>query len=299
MARIRANGIDIEHDTFGERRDRPLLLVMGLGAQMIHWDDDFCRALAAAGHFVVRFDNRDTGLSTRFDAAGVPDIVQIMAKFRAGEPTDAAYDLDDMADDAAGVLDALGIASAHVCGASMGGMIVQALAIRHRARVRSLTSIMSSTGNPALPPGKPEALAALMGPAGETREAVIERSLSVSKVIGSPGFPRDDAEIRRKAERAFDRAFYPIGVARQMAAVAAHGNRRPALETLSVPALVIHGADDPLVPLEGGIDTHEALRGSRLLVIDGMGHDLPRGAWPQVVSGIAETTSRAERARAA
>jgi pimeloyl-ACP methyl ester carboxylesterase len=299
MARTRANGIDIEYDTFGNRADRPLLLIMGLGAQMIHWDEAFCRALAAAGHFVVRFDNRDAGLSTRFEAAGAPDMVQIMTKFRAGEPTEAPYDLDDMADDAAGLLDALDLASAHVCGASMGGMIAQALAVRHRPRVRSLVSIMSSTGNPDLPPGKPEALAALMSPAGETRDAVIDRSLAVSSVIGSPGFPRDEAEIRRKALLAFDRAFYPIGVARQMAAVAAHGNRRPRLETLSVPALVIHGADDPLVPLAGGMDTHQALAGSRLLVIEGMGHDLPRGAWPRIVTAIADTTKEAERARAA
>jgi pimeloyl-ACP methyl ester carboxylesterase len=290
MPRARANDIEIEYDTFGRRGDRPLLLVMGLGAQMIHWDDDFCDALADRGHFVVRFDNRDVGLSQRFEHAGVPDLMQIMMRAQAGQSVDAPYDLDDMADDAAGLLDALDLETAHVCGASMGGMIAQAMALRHRPRLRSLTSIMSSTGNPALPSGKPEAMAALMSPAGITREEVLDRAVAISKVIGSPGFVRDEAEIRARAERAFERSFYPVGVARQMAAVAAHGNRRPRLEALSIPALVIHGAADALVPVEGGIDTHQALAGSRLLVIDGMGHDLPRDTWPEIVNAITELT---------
>jgi len=293
MPRARANDIEIEYDTFGRRGDRPLLLVMGLGAQMIHWDDDFCDALADRGHFVVRFDNRDVGLSQRFENAGVPDLMQIMMRAQAGQPVEAPYDLDDMADDAAGLLDALDIETAHVCGASMGGMIAQAMALRHRPRLRSLTSIMSSTGNPGLPPGKPEAMAALMSPAGTTREEVLDRAVAISKVIGSPGFARDEAEIRARAERAFERSFYPVGVARQMAAVAAHGNRRPRLEALSIPALVIHGAADALVPVEGGIDTHQALAGSRLLVIDGMGHDLPRETWPEIVNAVTELTRAA------
>lgn len=293
MPRARANDIEIEYDTFGSRGDRPLLLVMGLGAQMIHWDDDFCDALADRGHFVVRFDNRDVGLSQRFENAGVPDLMQIMMRAQAGQPVEAPYDLDDMADDAAGLLDALDIETAHVCGASMGGMIAQAMALRHRPRLRSLTSIMSSTGNPGLPPGKPEAMAALMSPAGTTREEVLDRAVAISKVIGSPGFARDEAEIRARAERAFERSFYPVGVARQMAAVAAHGNRRPRLEALSIPALVIHGAADALVPVEGGIDTHQALAGSRLLVIDGMGHDLPRETWPEIVNAVTELTRAA------
>jgi pimeloyl-ACP methyl ester carboxylesterase len=290
MARVRANGIEIEYDTFGERDERPLLLVMGLGAQMIHWDDEFCDQLAASGHFVVRFDNRDVGLSQRMEEAGIPDLMQIMMRAQAGEPVDAPYDLDDMADDAAGLLDALDIESAHVCGASMGGMIAQAMALRHRPRLRSLTSIMSSTGNPSLPSGRPEAMAALMSPAGTTREEVLERAVAISKVIGSPGFARDEADIRARAGRAYERSFYPIGVARQMAAIAAHGNRRPRLETLAIPALVVHGGADPLVPIEGGVDTHQALSGSRFLVIDGMGHDLPREAWPTIVDAIADLT---------
>jgi pimeloyl-ACP methyl ester carboxylesterase len=293
VPRVRANDIEIEFDTFGDRSDRPLLLVMGLGAQMIHWDDDFCATLAERGHYVVRFDNRDVGLSQRFDAAGVPNMVEMVTRLRSGEPVEAPYDLDDMADDAAGLLDALDIEAAHVCGASMGGMIVQALAIRHRGRVRSLTSIMSSTGNPDLPPSKPEAMAALVSPAGTTREEVLDRAVQVSRVIGSPAFPRPESDIRARAARAYERSFYPVGVARQMAAVAAHGNRRPRLEALSIPALVIHGTDDPLVPVTGGIDTHEALAGSRLLLIEGMGHDLPPPVWPRVVEAISALTAGA------
>jgi len=293
MANVQANGIRIEYDTFGRRDDRTLLLVMGLGAQMIHWRSEFCQQLADAGHFVIRYDNRDTGLSTKFDAAGVPDMAAIVAQMAEGKPFKTPYTLLDMADDGFGVLDALDVSAAHICGASMGGMIVQAMAIRNRGRVKSLTSIMSTTGNRELPPAKPEAMAALMSPPGTTREEVVERSISVSKVIGSPGYPADPAEVRDRALEAYERAHYPVGVARQMAAVASDGSRKEALAKLDVPALVIHGKADPLVPVEGGIDTHEALRGSRLMVIDGMGHDLPKQVWPQVVAGITRLTTSA------
>ena len=293
MANVRANGIQIEYDTFGDRSGRPLLLVMGLGAQMIHWRAEFCEQLAGAGHFVVRYDNRDVGLSTKFDSAGLPDLPKIMGQMAAGEPISAPYTLDDMAADGFGLLDALDMPAAHVCGASMGGMIVQAMAIRNARRVKSLTSIMSSTGNRELPPAKPEAMAALMSPAGTNREEVLARSVSVSRIIGSPGFPADPAEVQARALEAYERSFYPIGVARQMAAVASNGSRKPALQKLDVPALVIHGKADPLVPIEGGIDTHEALRGSQLMVIDGMGHDLPRQVWPQIVARISALTQRA------
>ena len=291
MANVQANGIRIEYDTFGDRAGRPLLMVMGLGAQMIHWRAEFCEQLADAGHFVVRYDNRDVGLSTRFDAAGVPDMAAIMGQMAAGTPVSAPYTLDDMAADGLSLLDALDIPAAHVCGASMGGMIVQAMAIRDRRRVKSLTSIMSTTGNRELPPAKPEAMAALMSPAGTSRDEVLARSVTVSRVIGSPGFPVDPAEVRSRALEAYERAFYPVGVARQMVAVAAHGSRKDALQKLDMPALVIHGKADPLVPVEGGVDTHEALRGSQLLLIDGMGHDLPREVWPQIVAAITRLTA--------
>ncbi len=291
MAHVRANGIQIEYDTFGDRADRPLLMVMGLGAQMTAWPRGFCEQLAEAGHYVVRFDNRDVGLSEKFDAAGIPDIPGMMMKAAAGEAVTAPYTLDDMADDGFGLLDALDIERAHICGASMGGMIAQAMAIRAPRRLKSVTSIMSSTGNRELPPAKPEAMAALMSPPGQNRDEMITRAISVSRTIGSPAYPATEAEIRERSLEAFERSFYPVGVARQMAAVAAHGNRKPALEKLSIPALVIHGRADPLVPLEAGLDTHAALRGSKLLVIDGMGHDLPRQVWPQIVAGVAALTT--------
>ncbi len=294
MAQARANGIQIEYDTFGERSGRPLLLVMGLGAQMIHWRAEFCEQLADAGHFVVRYDNRDVGLSTKFDSAGLPDIAAMMTQMAAGEAVSAPYTLNDMAADGFGLLDALDIPAAHICGASMGGMIVQAMAINDRKRVKSLTSIMSSTGNRDLPPSKPEAMAALMSPSGTNRDEVLARSVSVSTIIGSPGFRVDPEEMRARTLEAFERSFYPVGVARQMAAVASHGSRKQALSSLELPALVIHGKADPLVPVEGGIDTHEALRGSQLMLIDGMGHDLPRQVWPQIVTAITALTAAAD-----
>ena len=292
MANVSANGIQIEYDTFGNRSGRPLLLVMGLGAQMIQWRREFCEQLADAGHFVIRFDNRDVGLSSKFDAAGAPDMANVMAQMLAGEPIPAPYTLDDMADDAFGLLDALDLQRAHVCGASLGGMIVQAMAIRRPERVLSLTSIMSTTGNRELPPAKPEAAAALVSPAGTDRDSVFERAARVSRIIGSPAYPPDPEELKARALEAFERSYYPVGVARQMVAAATHGNRKPALQELDVPALVIHGRADPLVPVEGGIDTHEALRGSQLMLIDGMGHDLPKQLWAQVVAGIAQLTHR-------
>jgi pimeloyl-ACP methyl ester carboxylesterase len=296
MPNARANGIQIEYDSFGDASHRPLLLVMGLGAQMIFWEEEFCEALAERGHYVVRFDNRDVGLSSKLDAAGIPNMMELMLALQAGRRPEAPYTLDHMADDAAGLLDALGLESAHVCGASMGGMIVQALAIRHPRRVRSMTSIMSSTGNPALPPAKPEAMAALMAPPPTDRAGSIERGVQTWRVIGSPGFAFEEERIRERAGRAFDRGFYPQGVARQMAAIVSHGSRVEALRGVTAPTLVIHGDADPLVPIEGGRDTAASIPGAELLVIEGMGHDLPRAAWPRIVGSISEHTAKAERA---
>ena len=293
MAQITANGIALEYDTFGDRGDTPLLLVMGLGAQLIHWREEFCAQLAAHGRYVMRFDNRDSGLSEKFEHLGGPDMAEMAARLMAGEPAQAPYTLDEMAADAFGLLDALEIERAHICGASMGGMIVQAMALSAPDRVRSLTSIMSSTGNPELPPSTDEAMAAMLSPAATNRQESIDRTIAVSAVIGSPGFPAPEAEARERAAQSYDRSFYPQGVARQMAAIAAHGNRRARLQELDIPALVIHGKADPLVPVEGGIDTHEALRGSRLKLIEGMGHDLPEPVWEEVIEGIIELTGRA------
>jgi pimeloyl-ACP methyl ester carboxylesterase len=294
MAQLDVNGLRIEYDHFGDRGARPLLLVMGLGAQMLLWEEEFCRALAERGHFVVRFDNRDVGLSSKLDAAGVPNVFELMQRVVAGQQPEVPYTLDDMADDAAGLLDALGLESAHVCGASMGGMIAQTLAIRHPRRVRSLTSIMSTTGNPELPPAAPEAMAVLMSPPPATRAEAVEHHLKAWRVIGSPGFALDEARIRERGGVLYDRCFHPAGTARQLAAILAHGSRRQALAAVSAPCLVIHGAADPLVPLAGGRDTAEAIPGAELLVIEGMGHDLPPEVWPRIVEAIASLTDRAE-----
>lgn len=293
MAKLQANGIEIEYEEFGSRDARPLLLVMGLGAQMVFWDEDFCEVLAATGHRVIRYDNRDVGLSTKFEAAGTPNIIELMEAARSGQPIEAPYLLDDMADDAAGVLDALEIDAAHVVGASMGGMIVQALTIRHPQRVRTLTSIMSSTGNPELPTATPEAMQALMTPAPPDRAGNIERALATSRVIGGKGFPFDEDRIRDRTGRAYDRCFHPAGMARQMAAIMASASRVKDLSTIRCPTLVIHGKDDSLVPVEGGLDTHRAIRHSELVLIEGMGHDMPRGAWPQIIDAISKLTGQA------
>ena len=295
MPQARANGIQLEYDSFGRASDAPLLLIMGLGAQMVLWDEEFCEALAQRGHFVVRFDNRDVGLSTKFDHAGVPDMAKIMA--RGGDRTSAPYTLDDMADDAAGLLDALRIESAHVVGASMGGMIAQTVAYRHAPKARSLVSIMSSTGNPALPQAKPEAMAVLMTPRPLDRASNVEAAVAASKVIGSPAYPADEARLRERAGKMYDRAFTPLGTVRQMAAIMAHGNRAPRLAGVKAPTLVIHGLADALVPVEGGRDTAKSIPGSQLLEIEGMGHDLPQPLFVRIADAIAAHTKKADAAR--
>ena len=293
MPRAHANGIEIEYESFGDPEDPALLLVMGLGAQMILWPEEFCEALADRGHHVVRFDNRDIGLSTRLDHAGLPDVVGALAAVAQGRPVAAPYRLADMAADAAGLLDALDLSSAHVVGASMGGMIAQTLAVEHPGRVRTLTSIMSTTGDPSLPQARPEAMAMLLTPAPTQRAAAIEHGVRLWRTIGSPGFPFDEAEVRATAGRAFDRGVSPAGVARQLVAILASGSRRDVLAGVRAPTLVIHGAADPLIPVEAGRATAAAVRGAELLEIDGMGHDLPRALWPTLVDAIAKHAAQA------
>lgn len=285
MAKVDANGIEIEYESFGSG-DQALLLIMGLGAQMILWDDEFCEQLASRGLRVIRFDNRDVGLSTHFEAAGVPNVVEMMGQLAKGELPESPYSLDDMADDTAGLLDALGLGSAHICGASMGGMVAQTVAIRHPDKVKSLISVMSSTGDPSLPSGKPEIMALLAQAPPKDREGYVEYSVGMWRSVGSPGFPFDEAAIRERSGRHYDRNFDPGGVGRQMAAVFAHGDRTPKLAGVRAPTLVIHGQDDPLVPVECGTATQAAIPGAKLLVVEGMGHDLARGVWPQVVEAI-------------
>ncbi len=295
MAKATANGIQIEYDTFGKSSSKPLLLIMGLAAQMIMWDEEFCEKLAAKGHYVIRFDNRDVGLSTKFDKAGVPDVMAAISASMQGEKIDAPYTIDDMADDSVGLLDALGIDKAHICGASMGGMIAQTIAFRHPARVLSVTSIMSSTGARDLPQAKPDVMMLLLAPPPVKREANIEHGVKVWRAISGPGFPFDEEYMRKKMALSYDRCFYPQGVMRQLVAILAHGDRTPALKSVTTPTLVIHGADDPLVPVECGKATAAAVPGANLLIIKGMGHSLPVEVWPQIIDAITALAQKAGR----
>jgi len=266
--------------------------VMGIGSQMINWHEDFCTALSS-GRFVIRFDNRDVGESQWLE--GDVDI----AACAAGDTSSAVYTLDDMADDAVGLLDALGLSSAHVVGASLGGMIAQTIAIRHPQRVRTLTSIMSTTGEPGVANPTEEAAAALMSPPAQSRDEAMERILEVRRVIGSPGFPRDEEDILQRAGRAWDRGVNPAGFARQLAAVYASGDRTGALRSLDVPTLVVHGEDDPLIPASGGRATAAAIPGAQLWTVRGMGHDLPRDIWPDLIRRIGALAEAVDGARAA
>ena len=289
MAKAATNGIYIEYETFGDSAARPLLLIGGLADQLIHWDDELCRDLSERGHYVIRFDSRDAGLSTKFDQAGVPDL-GTLARGEKSPP----YTLDDMADDAVGLLDALDIRKAHICGASMGGMIAQTIAIRHPSRILNLISIYSTTGNRDLPPPKPEMMERLRAPAPQEREAYIKYMVDLFRAMAGPGFAFDEAWTRMITKRAYDRSFSPQGTMRQIAAIMTQTDRKKALASVTAPTLVIHGTDDPVVPMEAGKDTAEAISGARLMLIEGMGHDLPHGgAWPRIVEAIAAHTLRA------
>jgi pimeloyl-ACP methyl ester carboxylesterase len=277
--RAAANGIDIAYESFGSPSGRPLLLIMGLGAQLIQWDEELCELLAEAGHHVVRFDNRDAGLSTHFHDAGVPS---------GGAP--APYLLQDMADDAAALMDVLGWPAAHVVGASMGGMIAQTLAISHPERVLTLTSIMSTPGPSTAPPSQ-AAAAVLMSRPPADRAAVLEQAVQTWTIIGSPGYELDRERITAMAALAYDRCFDPAGTARQMAAIMASGDRTEGLGKVGVPTLVLHGEADPLIPVAGGRATAAAVPGARLVTYPGMGHDLPRALWPEYVNEITKLTS--------
>jgi pimeloyl-ACP methyl ester carboxylesterase len=283
----KANGIELCYETFGNASAEPLLLIMGLGAQMTLWDDDFCTGLAAHGFYVIRFDNRDAGLSTRVDAAGTPDLAAALLAVAQGKPVDAPYQLGDMAQDAVGLMDALAITSAHVVGASMGGAIAQMLAIHHPTRLRTLTSIMATTGAPGLPPPTPQALEVLFNPVPIDLPAYIENYAHTWKVLRAGCFPLDEARDIVRARQNFERGLNPAGVARQMMAILSSGSRKRALATVRVRTLVIHGDVDPLVPLACGIDTADSVPGSKLLVVRGMGHALPIPMWPTIIDAIA------------
>ncbi len=289
MPQITANGIQLEYETHGDPANPPLLLIMGLGAQLTLWPIELVEALVARGYYVIRHDNRDIGLSQKFGTHGVPNFKRVALMRMFGLRAKIPYRLTDMAADAVGLLDALGIAKAHIVGASMGGMIAQLVAVDYPDRVLSLTSIMSTSGSRKVPPARPAAMKALLdrAPAGATLDDVIPIGLRVSKAIGSPGYPADETRLRERIARDFTRSFYPEGAARQISAIVDDGDRRSRLRRIGAPTLVIHGVDDALVPVEGGRDTAANIRGAKLLEIPGMGHDLPVELVDQVADAIA------------
>jgi pimeloyl-ACP methyl ester carboxylesterase len=297
MTAFEANGIEIDAEEFGEKTGSPLLLIRGLGTQRTAWPEEFLAALVERGHRVITFDNRDTGLSTKFHEAGSMDIAEAVGRAARGDPIDAPYSLDEMALDAIGLLDALELETAHVAGISMGGMIAQLLAARYGERLRSLASIMSSSGAPGLPGPTPEATAALLSRPEDPndRESVIRHTVETEKVFASPGHPPGDAYLRAVAERAYDRCYCPEGISRQMLAVLTGMGRAELLKTIRVPTLVIHGVDDPLVPVGAGMDTAKRIPGAELRLVPGMGHDIAPGLIPTLVEAIAEHAAAAER----
>ena len=288
MARAKANGIEIEYETAGDPKNPALLLVMGLGGQLTVWPDAFFEGLAARGFYVIRYDNRDTGLSTDFDAAGLPDMAAAMTKLMGGQPIDAPYRLDDLAADAIGLLDALGIQRAHMVGMSMGGMIVQILAAKYPARCHSMVSIMSTSGRRGLPTGNPQTLALLTAqPTSLEREALVAQGLKVRLALAGSGYAEPEAALRAFVERNVDRRYYPQGAARHYLAVIASGDRVELLKTIKVPTLVLHGDDDPLVPVEAGRDVAALVPGARIETFPGWGHNLPAGFLPTLTDRLA------------
>ena len=277
MASVNSNGITIEYESLGDDSAPVVLLIMGLGMQLVSWPDSFCQLLVQRGFRVLRFDNRDCGLSQKMDHLGKPRLVRAMIRARLGLPVRAPFGLDEMARDAVGLLDALEIASAHVVGASMGGMIAQLVAASRPKRVRTLTSIMSSTGARYLPQAKPRVQRQLLRRPRDPGnvESVTEHLAGTFTMIGSPGYPTPPDELRQRIRRSVERGYHPAGVARQLAAIIANGDRSPLLRNIASPTLVIHGKDDPLVPYACGVDTAVKIPNSRLALIDGFGHDFP------------------------
>jgi pimeloyl-ACP methyl ester carboxylesterase len=284
----RVGELNIAYQTLGNPSDPPLLLVMGLGMHLIHWDLELCRRLAGRGFHVIRYDNRDSGRSTMIDAP-VPNLVRAMA----GLPIDSPYLLSDMADDAFGLLDHLGIERAHVLGASMGGMIGQEMAIRRPERVLSLASLMSTTGERRHGRPKLRLWSLFVHRAPKRQDAYVEYFLRVLRMIGSPGYPVDEARVRELAAATHERGHHPAGTGRQLAAIMASGDRTDRLRRLTVPTVVIHGTDDPLVPFRGGVATARAIPDADFIAVPGMGHDLPSDAWPTIIEAVVTNTERA------
>ncbi|MFO7965913.1 MAG: alpha/beta hydrolase [Desulfobacterales bacterium] len=296
MPNTRVNGIRIEYETYGAPSDPALLLTIGLGCQLIYWDEPLCRRLAESGLFVIRYDNRDTGLSTRFDDAGEPDMEAIMKALMQGKSANTAYTLNDMVDDAAGLLDALGIEKAHICGMSMGANIAMDFAVRYPARTLSLIPIYGSSGDPGLPGPDPEAMNIFFEPIPDEKDAFVERLVRDFKILAGSGFPFDEPWHRDLAARAFDRGYYPEGTSRNLAAVITAGSRKAALASVTVPALVIHGTEDPIVPVDASHDIAAAIPDAELMIIDGMGHDVPHdGPWFQIIERMMAFTAKQKK----
>jgi pimeloyl-ACP methyl ester carboxylesterase len=283
----RSNGVDLCVETFGSKTAPPLVLIMGLGAQMIAWPEAFCQRLADTGFYVIRFDNRDVGKSTALTHLGVPNTMALMGELAMGRKLSVPYTLRDMATDTVGLLDHFGFERAHIVGASMGGMIAQALAIRDAGRVRSLTSIMSSTGDQRLPPATPEAMAVLMTPPPNDHAGYVKHLSNLFRVLRGPHFPEEAADDAARVEAVYARGVNPAGVARQFAAILESGDRTAALRLIKTPTLVLHGDADPLVRVEAGKATAAAIPGAKLQIIPKMGHSLPRAVWPQLIDAIA------------
>jgi pimeloyl-ACP methyl ester carboxylesterase len=296
MPQVRTNGIDIEYESFGRDSDPLILFIMGLGAQLIFWPESLCHGLAAKGFRVVRFDNRDIGKSTHLDACAAPNFGELIQEVTAGRIPKVPYCLSDMADDALGLMSALGVERAHIVGGSMGGMIAQLIAINEPTRTKSLSSIMSTTGRRDLPQGDPAALVRLAtGPASSRREDLIENGVNLRHALAGPGFPSSEAEIRALVERVVDRAPYdPAGVARQCAAVVAASPRNVLLNSVRCPALVLHGDTDPLFPVAAGKDTADSIPGAELVIVPGMGHGVSESLVPVFLKRIGDFVTKAE-----
>jgi pimeloyl-ACP methyl ester carboxylesterase len=288
------NGLRLCYETFGDRSNPPMILIMGLAAQMIVWDDQFCALLAARGFWVIRFDNRDIGESTRFPNARTPRLAELMLAQATGLRFRTPYTLRDMAADTVGLLDALGVRRAHVVGASMGGAIAQEIAIAYPERVRSLTAIMASSGDPKLPGPQPKALARLAKKVPLDRAGYVREYVTTWSVLAADHFPFDAERTARQGAAGYDRGINPPGVARQMLAIIASGNRKRALRDVRVPTLVIHGTADPLIPVAAGHDLAAAIPGAQLLLVQGMGHSFPREVWPSIIDAIARHAAQAE-----
>ncbi|MGO4337355.1 alpha/beta fold hydrolase [Labrys sp. KB_33_2] len=296
MNSVKANAIDLAYDSFGDEAGEAMLLIAGLGTQMIHWTVPFCEELATRGYRVIRFDNRDAGYSTHFSQCVPPDFGALAAMLAAGRRPDVPYTLYDMAADATGLLDALSIDRAHVVGRSMGGMIAQIMASEHPERVLSLTSIMSSTGNPSLPQAAPDVMAMMMRPAPDpvtNHAGFLSHSLAFRRRIAGTGYPFDEKAHRALVLEEVQRAYDPGGTGRQIAAMAVIGDRRSRLATITVPSLVVHGVDDPLILPACGRDTATSIPNADFMLVDGMGHDLPPALYQMVVDAIGRTARRA------